>query len=80
MRLIAPIGLAILISLSLRIIIIGYFLSPSSLSASYTIPAVIEPSPITITGTRSPCCPFKAIAFAAPTPKDIEVELCPATK
>ena len=59
-------------------ITIGYFLSPSSFKASYTIPAVIEPSPIITTGTLS--SPFNAMALAAPTPSEIEVELCPATK
>ena len=77
---IAPMGFAIDISLSFKMITIGYFLSPSSLSASYTIPAVIEPSPIKTTGTRVSFSPLRAIAFAAPTPREIEVELCPATK
>ena len=77
---IAPIGFAILISLSFKIIIRGYFRSPNSFIASYAIPALIEPSPIIHTGTLESLSPFKAMALAAPTAIEIEVELCPATK
>ena len=71
-------GLLMLISLSFRMMTHGFLMSPSSFSASYAMPALIEPSPINATGMRS--SPFSLIAFDAPTASEIEVELCPAIK
>ena len=67
-----------LISLSFRMMTHGFLISPSSFSASYAMPALIEPSPMRTTGMRS--SPFSLIAFDAPTASEIEVELCPAIK
>ncbi len=51
-------------------------LEPALFIASYAIPALIAPSPITaITSRRSP---FMSRATAMPNPAEIEVELCAA--
>ena len=47
-------------------------------NASYAIPPVSEPSPITEIMVL--LSPFKSRAFTIPKPADMEVELCPVSK
>ena len=47
-------------------------------NASYAIPPVREPSPMTDTMVSEP--PDKSRAFTIPSPADMEVELCPVSK
>ena len=47
-------------------------------SASYAIPPVREPSPIT--DTTVCLSPKRSLACARPSPAEIEVELCPVSK
>ena len=63
-------------SLSLRITIRFAFIEPALFIASYAIPALIAPSPITQTTL---CFSFfKSLATAIPSPAEIEVEECAA--
>ena len=66
------------ISLSLSITIIFVLLPPALFIASYAIPALIAPSPIT--ATTSSDLFDNLFATAIPSPEDIEVELCAAPK
>ena len=79
--LIAPTGGAIDMSLSLRITINRERSTPALFIASYAIPALIAPSPITAMTCRFSAMPrpaFRSRATAMPTPADIDVLLCPA--
>ena len=72
----APTGLAIDISLSFNMTIILVLDAPALFIASYAIPALIAPSPIT-------AITFEVLfanlfASAIPNAEDIEVELCAA--
>ena len=63
-------------SLSLRITIILVLLAPALFMASYAIPALIAPSPITETTLFDF---FESLlAMAMPSPEEIDVELCAA--
>jgi hypothetical protein len=65
-------------SLSFKITIRRASIEPALFIASYAIPALIAPSPITAMTCRS--CPFKSRPNAIPKPAEIEVELCAAPK
>ena len=66
------------ILLSLRIIINGVFILAALLNASYAIPPVKEPSPIT--DTTILFFPLSVLAIAIPRPAEMDVELCPVLK
>ena len=74
--LIAPTGGAIDMSLSFRITINFDFIAPALFMASYAIPALMAPSPITATTLFLSFESFFAVAI--PKVDDIEVELCAA--
>ena len=63
------------ISLSFRIIMKFFSRSPTQLSPSNAIPAVMEPSPIT--ATTLAFSPLRHLASAIPAPAEIDVLLCP---
>ncbi len=66
------------ILLSFKIIIKFFFKREALFNASYAIPPVSEPSPITETIVCSSS--RKSRAFTSPKPADMEVELCPVSK
>ena len=51
---------------------------PALFSASYAIPPVMAPSPMTDTTVWS--SPWISLAFTRPRPAEMEVELCPVSK
>src|SRR3954447_24371773 len=73
--LIAPTGGAIDMSLSLRMTISRLSMDPALFIASYAMPAVIEPSPMTQTTFLG--LPIRSPATAMPSPAEIEVEEWP---
>ena len=68
----APTGGAIDMSLSFSTTIMPARLAPALFMASYDMPALSAPSPITATILRS--SPFRLPATAIPSPAEIEVE------
>jgi hypothetical protein len=74
----APTAGAIDMPLSLSTTIRGVSSAPALFIASYAMPPLMAPSPMTQMTLLSVCCRSRAMAM--PRPAEIEVELCAAPK